>query len=132
MALASFEVSTVLPVDPLRVYQAWLSSAEHSAFTGSPAIIDPVVGGQFTAWDDYISGATVELVPFSRIVQRWRTTEFPPGAEDSLVSLSLEPDGCCGTRLTLQHTDIPEGQDESYRQGWLDYYFEPMQRYFAE
>ena len=34
------------------------------------------------------------------------------------------------TRITLRHTDIPVGQGEMYREGWLEYYFEPMQQYF--
>jgi len=128
----AFEISTVLAAIPSRVYRAWLDGAEHSAFTGGPATVEPVLGGHFTAWDGYIQGTNVELAPFVRIVQHWRTTEFPPDAPDSLLTILLEPDGCCATRLTLRHSEIPEGQGASYKQGWLDYYFEPMRRYFAE
>jgi activator of HSP90 ATPase len=35
-----------------------------------------------------------------------------------------------GTRLTLRHSNIPEGQAESYKQGWEDFYFKPMKEYF--
>ena len=47
----SIQCSTVLPAGPERIYRAWLDSAEHAAFTGSPAYIEPDVGGAFTAWD---------------------------------------------------------------------------------
>ena len=47
--------------------------------TGSPAIVDPEIGGAFEAWDGYISGRTLSLEPGRRIVQSWRTSEF---AED--------------------------------------------------
>jgi len=125
----SIEVSTVLPASPEVVYQAWMDSEEHTWMTGSDASVEEGVGGRFTAWEGYISGTTLELVPYSRIVQAWRTTEFPPGSPDSRLEVRLEPaEG--GTQITLIHTGIPDGQGESYRQGWLDWYFAPMKRYF--
>ena len=126
----SFELSIELPVKPEVVYNAWMDSREHGEMTFGKAEIDPQVGGHFTAWDDYIEGTTLELEPYHRIVQSWRTTDFPPESPDShlLVTLDEIPSG---TRLTLTHTNIPEGQANSYEQGWLDYYFAPMQEYFA-
>jgi len=131
MPFESFEVSTVLPATPERVYAAWLDGAQHAAFTGAAATGDASVGARFTAWDGYIEGSNVELQPYARIVQRWRTSEFPPGAADSTVTVLLEAEGAVSTRVTLRHAGIPEGQGDGYRQGWLDYYFEPMRRYFS-
>jgi uncharacterized protein YndB with AHSA1/START domain len=123
-------MSTILPVEPQRVYQAWLDGREHAAFTGSAAEVDARVGGRFTAWDGYIEGSNLELEPGRRIVQSWRTTEFPEASPDSRLEVLLEevPEG---TRLTLSHGEIPDGQAEGYRQGWEDYYFSPMREYFA-
>lgn len=113
-----------------RLYEAWLDSDAHSAFTGSPANISPKTGGAFTAWDGYITGATIELEPYRRIVQSWRTTEFPADAPDSRLEILLnETKG--RTTLTLIHTGIPRGQSAMYRQGWKDYYFSPMEDYFG-
>jgi uncharacterized protein YndB with AHSA1/START domain len=129
--LETIECSTILPASPERIYRAWISSQEHSAFTGSPAKIDPAIGGHFTAWDGYIQGITLELEPYRRILQAWRTTEFPPDSPDSHLELLLEAvEG--GARIILHHRDIPEGQGASYAQGWEDYYFEPMQDYFSK
>ena len=127
----SIQVSAFFPgARAGRIYSAWLDGAQHAAFTGSSAEVDPQLGGLFTAWDGYIQGTTVELHPFSRIVQSWRTTEFPAGSPDSRLEVLLEQlDG--GTRVTLLHTEIPDGQGEGYRQGWEDYYFTPMQTYFS-
>jgi activator of HSP90 ATPase len=127
----SFKVSTILPANPERIYQDWLSSEGHTAFTGSPAMVEPVIGGKFTAWDGYISGKTLELTPGRRIVQAWRTTEFPADSPDSRVEVLLEEeDG--GTRITLVHSEIPEGQADEYLQGWEDYYFTPMAEYYSQ
>lgn len=126
----SFEVSTVLPATAERIYEAWLSSNEHAAFIGSSAEIDAAVGGRFSMWDGYIEGVNEELEPNRRIVQSWRTTEFPPESPDSRLEIVLEAvEG--GTRLTLSHTELPEGQGKQYRDGWQEHYFERMREYFS-
>jgi len=126
----SIQVSAVLPASPQRIYKAWLSGKEHSAMTGGEATVDPKVGGRHTAWDGYIEGATLELEPHRRIVQAWRTTEFPADAVDSRLAVLLEKvEG--GTRIMLNHSDIPDGQGEQYKDGWVESYFDPMQAYFA-
>ena len=127
----SFEISTMLPASAQQVYEAWLSSDEHSAMTGGAAQIDPTVGGKFNAWDGYITGTTLELEPQRRIVQSWRTAEFPAGALDSRLEILLEEDAE-GTRLTLKHSDIPAGQGSAYESGWVSNYFDPMQDYFSD
>ncbi len=126
----SIRVSIVLPVTVRRLYDAWLDSDEHTAFTGAEATVDAAVGGRFTAWDGYIEGATESLEPYRRIVQRWRTSEFPPGSPDSRLEVLLEPTQG-GATITLVHTQIPDGQGQQYEQGWVEFYFEPMTRYFS-
>jgi activator of HSP90 ATPase len=127
----SFEISTVLSTTPQRVYTAWLSSDEHIAMTGGAAQIDPTVGGKFNAWDGYITGTTLELEPQRRIVQSWRTTEFPDDAPDSRLEIVLEA-VAGGTQLTLKHSHIPTGQGASYESGWVENYFEPMRTHFSK
>ncbi len=126
----SLKLSTHLPVTPETAYRAWLDSEQHAAFTGSPAEIDGHPGGKFSAWDGYIFGTTLEVYPFQRIVQSWRTTDFPESSPDSHLEVLFE-DADGGTRLTLVHTEIPDGQGEDYGQGWEDFYFTPMAEYFA-
>ncbi len=67
----SLKITVDLPVSPERVFRAWFDSYEHSQFTGSPAKIDPRVGGKFTAWDGYIQGKTLVKTPYNHIVQNW-------------------------------------------------------------
>ncbi len=124
-----FTVSDVMPTSPDDAYDAWLASDRHAAMTGDPAEIDARVGGAFEAGDGYISGTTLELSPGRRIVQSWRTTDFAAEDADSQIEVLFEP-VADGTRVTLHHTAIPDGQS-GYEQGWRDYYFAPMREYFA-
>jgi uncharacterized protein YndB with AHSA1/START domain len=129
MPTESIQVSARFPVTPDELFQAWLDSDQHSLFTGGRARIDPSVGGRFSAWADYISGRTLEIEPGRRVVQAWRTIEFPLEAPDSRLEARFESENG-GTRLILVHSGIPEGQSDHYEEGWISTYFEPMQRYF--
>lgn len=124
-----FTLSVMLDAVPHQVYAAWMSSRGHTRMTGSPAVIEDQTGTEFTAWDGYIRGRNLELVKDEKIVQSWRTTDFAPDQEDSLVQITLE---ACddSTLLTLHHSHLPE-DCQQYEIGWLEYYFEPMKDYFA-
>ncbi|MBI4202481.1 MAG: SRPBCC domain-containing protein, partial [Chloroflexi bacterium] len=65
----SIKLSAVIPATPERIYQAWLDSREHAAFTGGAATVEAKVGGRFTAWDGYIQGTIQALEPGRRILQ---------------------------------------------------------------
>jgi uncharacterized protein YndB with AHSA1/START domain len=124
-----FTVSDVLPAAPMAVYEAWMSDDGHAGMTGAAAEIDARVGGEFTAWDGYITGRTVALEPGRRIVQAWRTSEFEDADPDSQIEVLLKAVPA-GTDITIHHTAIPDGQS-GYEQGWRDNYFDPMRDYFS-
>jgi activator of HSP90 ATPase len=128
--MESFTLSTMISATPEQIYTAWLSSEGHSQMTGGQAEVQGGVGGAFTAWDGYIRGKTLELKPHKRIVQAWRTSEFPEDSPDSRVEILLEGTAE-GTKLTLVHTNIPDGQAEGYKEGWEDFYFTPMRAFFS-
>jgi len=89
------------------------------------------IGGEFSAWDGYIFGSTLEMTPNQRLVQAWRTSEFPDEAPDSHLEVLLE-ETAGRTKVTLVHSDMPEDQVDSYKQGWEDFYFKPMREYFGK
>lgn len=126
----AFTLTDVVPASPRRIYDAWLDSAGHTAMTGSAATAGPEVGAAFTAWDGYIGGRNLTLEPGRRIVQSWRTTRFTPDDPDSQIEVVLEQYDA-GTRITLHHTNVPDGHTGYQDGGWQDHYFEPMKRYFA-
>jgi activator of HSP90 ATPase len=131
MPLETVRLTAVLPASSDRIYAAWLDSTEHSRMTGGKAVVDPSVGGEHSAWDGYIEGKTLELEPGRRIVQSWRSSDFPLGAGDSRLEVHLldVADGC---EVTIIHTEIPEGQGAQYESGWRDHYLEPMRKYFGK
>lgn len=112
------------------IYDAWLSAAEHTAMTGAKATASRLVGGAFSAWDGYIKGKNLLLLEGKKIVQSWRSSEFPDEAADSVLSVQfIERNGI--TEVDLEHKDIPPGQGVQYQSGWIEFYANPMQKYFA-
>ena len=131
MAKETIKVTSLVPAMPHDVYEAWLDSVLHARMTGGAASIEKSVGGHHSAWDGYIEGKNLELEPGRRIVQSWRTSDFPADAGDSTIEIRLEAeDG--RTRITIRHFDIPEGQGKGYESGWRDHYFRPMHEYFSD
>lgn len=123
--------SVFIAAKPEEVYDALIDPKKHSIVTGAKATCDTRVGGEFTAWDGYIFGKNLKLEKGKRIVQEWKTTEWPEGYPPSTVEFSFkEKEG--GTELTLVHSKVPTEQAEAYRQGWIDYYWKPLGEYFGK
>jgi activator of HSP90 ATPase len=93
---------------PHDVYEALMDSKKHAAFSGSPAQISREVGGEYMAYDWYITGTNLELVPDRKIVQTWRAVDWP---EDKFSTITFELSPVAGgTRLDFTHVDVPEGK----------------------
>jgi activator of HSP90 ATPase len=129
--MESLKLSTTLPVSAETLYRSWLNSKAHSAFTGAEAKASSKVNGKFSAWDGYISGKNLELVPNKKIVQSWRTSEFPSNAPDSILEVTFEEKNG-KTKLSLYHHGLQKGDAKKYTSGWKQFYFEPMTEYFSE
>jgi activator of HSP90 ATPase len=117
-------------VSPHEVYEALMDSKKHAAFSGGKASISRVVGGRISAYDGYITGKNIELVPDKKIIQDWRAVDW---SEDWYSRITFEfsavPDG---TRLDFTHAELPEGTEEEFTQGWIDNYWDPMKRYLEK
>lgn len=118
-------------VKPEQVYRALLSTTEHSEFTGAPAKCSARIGGRFTAWDEYISGKNLELISDKKIVQEWKTTEWPDKYPPSILKITLT-EKTTGTELTMVQSKVPSSQVNDYDKGWYDAYWNPMKEYFSK
>jgi activator of HSP90 ATPase len=118
-----------IPASPQDVYEALVNAKKHAAFTQAQATGTARVGARFTAWDGYISGKHLVLEKGRRIVQEWVTTEWPKGVAASRLEILLERKGK-GTLLTMLHSEVPAAQAASYRDGWKEYYWEPLKAWF--
>jgi len=123
-----FTLTTTIKATAKQIYKSWLSTQRHTKMTGGAAFVSDKIGETFTAWDGYITGQNTELVPYGKIVQSWRSTNFEDNEGDSQIEILLSEHEE-ETTLTLKHTNVPES-GEHYKKGWEEHYFEPMRRYF--
>jgi activator of HSP90 ATPase len=115
---------------PHEIFEALMDSAQHTAFSGAAAQISREVGGEFSAYDGYITGKNLELVPDRKIVQLWRAVDWPAG-HFSTVSFILAPEPE-GTRLEFLQVDLPAGTEAEFAQGWIDNYWEPLKAWLEK
>ena len=109
---------------PHAVYEALMDSRKHAAFTGGAAKISRQVGGEIMAYDGYITGRNLALVPDEKIVQEWHASEWDAG-HLSKVTFKLAP-VAAGTRLRFTHSHVPDKFVDDIRQGWIDNYWIPL------
>lgn len=114
---------------PHEVYEALMDEKIHARFTASAAQISSQVGGSFSAYDGYISGRNIELIPDRKIVQEWRAVDWEPKKISKITfEFSAVPEG---TQLDFTHTGLPEGTEDDFAQGWIENYWNPMRNLFT-
>jgi activator of HSP90 ATPase len=123
-----FTITTTIKATAKQIYKSWLSTQRHTKMTAGAAFVSDKVGETFKAGNGYISGKNIQLEPYTRIVQSWRTTDFKDNEEDSKIEVLLSENDR-ETTLTIKHTNVPD-TGEQYKQGWEQHYFKPMQNYF--
>jgi activator of HSP90 ATPase len=126
------EQELLLPVAPGELYELWLDSESHSAFTGADADLSFQPGSEFSAYDGYITGINTLLEPGSRIVQAWQAFEDGwPEQHFSELTLSFQPhpEGC---RLHLLQRGVPAALAGSIAEGWHRHYWEPLRNWLSD
>lgn len=117
-------------IEPDEVYDTYMNTNRHFAFTGTECEISTEIGGTCTMYDGYIVAENIRLEPGKLIEQSWTAKEegWPEG-HLSYIKIELEAQKE-GTQLTLEHREVPKALKDSLDKGWKEYYWEPMETYF--
>ncbi len=128
--MADISQKVAFSSSPKEVYSLLTNEKEFSQLTSAAAKIDATKGGKFSVWGDYATGKFIKLQPDTEIIQTWRASDWPDGAE-STVSFQLVPnkEGCV---LHFHQTGVPEDFAQDIKQGWEDYYWNLMKKYLKE
>lgn len=110
------------PLTPDRVYQLLADSRLHTKLTGQKANIGQKVGSRFSTLGGHVTGINVDLAPGKRLVQAWRTKEFPVGIFSmATIQLTRAQDG--GTQLILTHRGVPKDLIPTVEKHWKKLYW---------
>jgi activator of HSP90 ATPase len=125
-------ISSIFDTHAAFLYKFFLDSKLHTEITESEAIISNKIGGRFTAWDGYIKGEIVSLEENKKIIQKWRTAEFNKNDKDSILEITIEEINKNKSKLILKHSELPEGTEEKYKNGWKEYYIKPLKEFIKK
>jgi activator of HSP90 ATPase len=130
MKTKNLHQSASFKAEPKEVYHSLMDSKLHSEITGSKAVIGTKVGGTFSVWDGGINGYNLALDPGRKIVQAWRTEEWPKD-HYSIAVFDLEKTKG-GTKLIFDHYAVPADDYNNISEGWKSYYWTPMRNLFRK
>ncbi len=125
----TLQQTITIQASPHEVYEALMDTKKFITFTGDHAHINRGVGGNFTAFNGYVKGKNMELIPDQKIVQEWKADEEGwPQNHFSIITITLTPAGE-GTRLDFIQDKLPQQCAEAITKGWEEYYWQPLKQY---
>lgn len=108
------------------VYAALTNPVTIELWSGYPAIMEMVIGSEFSLWNGDITGRILEFTENKKIFQEWY---FGEQDEVSQASIYLIRD-FGSTQVTVEHTNIPDNDFENIAEGWREYIMGAIQRFF--
>jgi uncharacterized protein YndB with AHSA1/START domain len=111
------------PID--KVWHALTDAALIDKWNAGPAKFDAKEGGKFSLWGGDIHGTNTKLVPNELLEQDWYGHDSPDQCYKVSFALSSN-DGI--TTIHLVHSDVSDNEAEDFRNGWKDYYFDPIKQ----
>ncbi len=124
MASEPYRDSIHIAADPRAVFEYFVNPGALVRWMGDEAVLDPRPGGQFTLLigDRTVEGRYLQVEPPRRVVISWGrrgSLDLPP--QSSVLEVDLtEEDG--GTRVTINHSGLPDSEFTRHALGWRHYF----------
>lgn len=132
MKTKTINQSATFKASPKEVYELLMDADKHGSLTGSTVKMSKEVNGKFEAFDGYCHGYNIELDEGKKIVQAWHFQEDGwPDEHFSICTFNFEATGK-GTRLIFTQTGVPAHKYEELKDGWKQYYWNPMKLHFKD
>jgi activator of HSP90 ATPase len=115
------------------MYTTFTDRGRITAFTRSAPIVfeGAKPGGKFELFGGNVSGSFVELVEPTKIVQKWRLSQWPQG-HFSTLSIRFEQNDVDGvTVMRVDWEGVPVGQEEVTKRNWGEYYVRSIMSTFG-
>ena len=116
---------------PKAIYDALMNEKKHTQFTGERARIRAKAGAAFDCYDRYITGITLDLKPARRIVQAWRSQNWPEG-HYSIVAFAFLPKSGGVTELRFTQIGVPANDYARKNSGWRMHYWQPLKEFLEK
>ena len=125
------DIRKVYDIDA-RPREVWAALTEPSVIErwgGGPVVMSPVPGSEFSLWGGDIHGTVADVDLGISMTQEWYGGDWD-APSFARFTLSTRPDGL--TRLTLEHTGVPDDEAADFDAGWDEYYLRPIKELLEE
>lgn len=124
--MKTFKRTFKINAEPSDVYAAITNPYTIELWSGYPAIMSEEPGSEFSLWEGDISGRNIEFLKDKKVVQEWY---FGDQNIKSIVTITISPDRE-NSSVTVEHTNIPDEEYDSFAEGWKDFYFDAINNFF--
>jgi activator of HSP90 ATPase len=111
---------------PEEVFSALTNPFTIELWSGYPAQMDGKEGTEFSIFDGDIAGRNIKVIENQQLIQEWY---FGANPELSIVTINLKQHNL-GTKVMLEHTNVPDDEAEEFTNGWTDYYWGAIKEFF--
>lgn len=95
-------------------------------WSGYPAQMEAREGTEFSIFDGDIAGRNIKIIENRQLIQEWY---FGDSALESVVTIDLKPHKQ-GTRVNIEHTNVPDEDAGDLEEGWNKYYWGAIISFF--
>jgi len=124
--MKTFKKTFRINAEPSDVYAALTNPVTIELWSGNPAQMSTEPGSEFSLWEGDITGKNLEFIENRKVVQEWYFGDQP---EKSIVTILISPDGDSSV-VTVEHTNIPDGDYSEISEGWREYYIGAITDFF--
>lgn len=116
-----------IPAPAEEVYIALTNPFTIELWSGYPAEMSTEPNSEFSLWEGEICGKNLEFKLNELVKQQWY---FEGQDEPSVVSIHLRGKGE-STSVELVHENIPDEAFDEMKEGWKDFYFGALKKFFS-
>ena len=124
--MKTFKQHYFINASPEEVFSAITNPFTIELWSGYPATMEAKEGTEFSIFDGDIAGKNIKITENQQLVQEWY---FGESEVQSLVTIDLKSHKL-GTKVNLEHTNIPDEELDDFTQGWNEYYWGAIQEFF--
>ena len=110
---------------PEEVFSAIVNPFTIELWSGYPAEMDGE-GTEFSIFGGDITGRNIKITENKQLIQEWY---FGERQEESIVTIDLKSHQL-GTKVNLEHTNVPDEELENFLEGWTIYYWGAIKEFF--
>jgi activator of HSP90 ATPase len=125
----TIQQTVIFNVSPKTLFETYIDSKKHSTAINSKVSISRRIGEKFSAYDGYIKGKNLFIVPNRLIIQSWRGLDWKKNHLDSTLILTFSKISG-GGKIDMVHANVPDNLYNAIKKGWNEYYWQPWKRHF--